>query len=154
LIEVLSWKRLAFDTAVWRGACTRQQSESAQAAIHGGDRRVEIVTQIAMTLNDAVSVLRVFAQRGREVHAPPGYDARHREVPGTGFVVAVTRPDSTGPAALSIWHGREAEALARLDEDGPVMVLGGAERVVALARAILNQDARQDESQPCLSATL
>ena len=99
-----------------------------------------MVTQIAMTLNDAVSVLRVFAQRGREVHAPPGHDMRHRTVPCTGFVVAVTRPDGTGPAALAIWRGREAEALARLDEDGPVMVLGGAEKVLALARAILDPE--------------
>ncbi len=113
-----------------------------------------MVTQIAMTLNDAVSVLRVFAQRGREAYAPPGHDMRHRAVPGTDFVVAVTRPDGMASAALSIWRGREAEALAQLDEDGPVMVLGGAEKVLALARAILDQDARQDERRPCLSTTL
>jgi hypothetical protein len=106
------------------------------------DGKAEMVTQIAMTLNDAVSVLRVFAQRGREVHAPPGCAMRQREVPGTGFAVAVTRPDGMDPAALSLWRGREAEALARLDEDGPVMVLGGAEKILALARAILDQERR------------
>jgi hypothetical protein len=102
-----------------------------------------MVTQIAMTLNDAVSVLRVFAQRGWiEVHAPPDHGMRRRAVPGTGFVIGVTKPNGLDPAALAIWRGQEAEALARLDEDGPVMVLGGAEKVLALARSILDQERR------------
>jgi hypothetical protein len=107
-----------------------------------------MAVQIAMTLHDAVSVLRVYAQRGRKVHAPSGHDMPHRAVPGTGLVVAVTRPDGMDPAALSIWRGREAEALARLDEDGPVMVVGGAEKVLALARAILDQDAGRMNVSP------
>jgi hypothetical protein len=107
-----------------------------------------MAVQIAMTLHDAVSVLRVYAQRGRKVHASPGYAMPHRAVPGTGLVVAVTRPDGMDPAALSIWRGREAEALARLDEDGPVMVVGGAEKVLALARAILDQDAGRMNVSP------
>ena len=119
-----------------------EQSEPARTVIRYGDGKAGMAVQIAMTLNDAVSVPRVFAQRGREVHAPSGCAMRHRAVPGTGFVVAVTRPDSMDPAALAIWHGRDAEALARLDEDGPVMVLGGAEKVLALARAILDQERR------------
>jgi hypothetical protein len=101
-----------------------------------------MVVQIAMTLHDAVSVLRVYAQRGREVHAPPGCGMRQRAVPGTGFVVTITRPDGLDPAALAIWRGREAEALARLDEDGPVMILGGTEKVLALAWAILDPERR------------
>jgi hypothetical protein len=113
-----------------------------------------MVVQIAMTLNDAVSVLRVFAQQGREVHAPSGCAMRHRAVPGTGFVVAVTRPDSMDPAALAIWRAGTPRRWPGSTRIGLSWSWAARRRSSRWRGPSGIRTAGQDERRPCLSTTL
>ena len=95
-----------------------------------------------LTLNGAIDVLRAYAEQGDEVYDQPCYDAWHRQVPGTDLTVAVTRCDDGSPAALYVWREGDAEMLVRLDEGGPVVVMGDEEDLLALAQTVLGQKRR------------